>query len=136
MRGHLGLIVALAVAGCAGPPAAPTAFVPPLGVPVGRDLPLDAPMSAPRPAQTAGLVGLNAHDVEGLFGRPRFVRRDGPAQIWQYGIETCTLNLFLFRDASGLRVRHFEFRHPGADLNPVAGCDAASAALVLVQTRR
>jgi len=134
MRGRFGLVVVLALVGCAEPPPAPVASVPPVAPAAVRDIPLDAPMAMPRPVESAMLVGLNARDLEGLLGRPRFVRRDGPAQIWQYGIETCTLNLFLFREASGLRVRHVEFRHPAADLAPVASCDAAATALV--QSRR
>ena len=30
------------------------------------------------------------------LGAPEFVRRDGPAQIWQYRAENCVLDLFLY----------------------------------------
>jgi hypothetical protein len=128
------LVVVLAVAGCAVPPAGPSSSTPPSFHPAGRDLPLDAP-SAPRRRPAPALVGLDGRDIETLLGPPKFVRRDGPAQIWQYGVKTCTLNLFLFRDGQALRVRHFEFRHPGAELEPNAACDAAGTALIQAGSR-
>jgi hypothetical protein len=58
------------------------------------------------------LAGLAAADLSALLGPPGFVRRDPPAEIWQYGTETCVLDLFLYADAAGgpIRVEHFEFR--------------------------
>jgi hypothetical protein len=132
------LVVVLAVAGCVGPstgPSGPTASTPPGIQPAGRDLPLDAPGAPRRRAAPSSLVGLDDHDVRSLLGRPKFVRRDGPAQIWQYGVRTCTLNLYLFREGTAMRVRHFEFRDPGAELTPDAGCDAAGAALIQAGSR-
>jgi hypothetical protein len=76
------------------------------------------------------LVGLISRDVEGLLGRPTFVRRDGPAQIWQYGTQACTLNLFFYRDGAVLKVRHFEFRDRSADLAPAGGCDGITVSMV------
>jgi hypothetical protein len=130
------LVVVLAVAGCVGPPAGPTASTPRSFHPAGRDLPMDAPSPPRRRPDPAALIGLDGRDIETLLGRPKFVRRDGPAQIWQYGVKTCTLNLFLFSDGQALRVRHFEFRHPGAEMAPNAACDAASAALIQAGSRQ
>jgi hypothetical protein len=128
------LAVVLAVAGCVGASSVPSTSSPGF-LPVGRDLPLDSPSAPRRRANPAALVGLGDRDVETMLGRPRFVRRDGPAQIWQYGVQTCTLNLFLFRESAGLRVRHVEFRDPGAGLAPNAACDAAGAALIQAGSR-
>jgi hypothetical protein len=129
------LVVVLAVAGCAAPPAGRSAFTLPGLHPPGRDLPLDSPPLPRRRTDPAALVGLESRDVETLLGRPKFVRRDGPAQIWQYGVPTCTLNLFLFREGQALRVRHLEFRQPDADPSPDAVCSAASAALIQAGSR-
>ncbi|MBM3511939.1 MAG: hypothetical protein FJX61_17650 [Alphaproteobacteria bacterium] len=76
------------------------------------------------------LVGLLSRDVEGLLGRPAFVRRDGPAQIWQYGTQACTLNLFFYRDGAVLKVRHFEVRDRNADLATTGGCDGVPVSMV------
>ncbi|MBM3545686.1 MAG: hypothetical protein FJX54_01935 [Alphaproteobacteria bacterium] len=76
------------------------------------------------------LVGLLSRDVEGLLGRPAFVRRDGPAQIWQYGTQACTLNLFFYREGAVLRVSHYEFRDRSADLAPSGGCDGITVSMV------
>lgn len=86
--------------------------------------------AAPRPTEGPGLVGLASRDVEGMFGRPRFVRRDGPAQIWQYGTDLCTLNLFLYRDGPAFKVRHVEFRDRSADLVSSGRCEGALISMV------
>jgi hypothetical protein len=58
----------------------------------------------------AALIGLAPPEIERLFGRPQFIRRDGPAEMWQFATERCQLNLFLYNEGSRLRVRHFELR--------------------------
>ncbi|OFX09653.1 MAG: hypothetical protein A2516_07585 [Alphaproteobacteria bacterium RIFOXYD12_FULL_60_8] len=34
-----------------------------------------------------------------LLGKPLLVRREAPAQVWQYHGETCVLDFFLYQDA-------------------------------------
>lgn len=58
------------------------------------------------------LMGLTGVEIKTLLGSPGFVRRDSPAEIWQYGTDACVLDLFLYaQEKDGPhRVSHFEFR--------------------------
>jgi len=59
------------------------------------------------------LMGLAGGELLDLLGRPRFKRRDDPAEIWQYRTDACALDLFLYRAADGntFTVRHMETRN-------------------------
>jgi hypothetical protein len=132
--GRLGLLAVLAVAACAPLPSGKssviTSAVPAPTAAVWRDQPRPLPKAGPRSGEMPALVGLMSRDIEGLLGRPTFVRRDGPAQIWQYGNRACTLNLFLYRDGAVLKVRHAEFRDRNADLVSAGGCDGVTVSMV------
>jgi hypothetical protein len=81
------------------PPAEPEIPPPPPPIPV------PAPES---------LVGYYEVGLENLFGQPEFVRRDPPAELWQYHTESCVLDLFLYENESGnYLVDHIEFRETG-----------------------
>jgi hypothetical protein len=56
------------------------------------------------------LTGLSAAEVVGLFGEPDFRRTEPPAELWQYRSADCVLDLFLYKDPSGVRVVHSETR--------------------------
>lgn len=134
---RFGLVAALAFTACSPPQPVGTvapmsAALPPPAV--SRDQPGDAAKAGPKPAEAPSLVGLVSGDVEVLFGHPRFVRRDGPAQIWQYGTDACTLNLFLYRDGAAYKVRHFEFRNRSADLASAGGCDGVILSMAQPKT--
>ncbi len=60
------------------------------------------------------LDGLTAQKVEALLGAPGFKRSDEPAEIWQYRVKTCTLDLFMYEnlDSNQRSVAHFETRAP------------------------
>lgn len=55
---------------------------------------------------------LAAKDVHILLGEPSFKRSDDPAEIWQYRVATCTLDLFLYEnlDTSERSVAYYEIR--------------------------
>jgi len=124
-----------ALAGCAAAPAVPPELAVHPGAvlfPLGRPMPESGGAKA---SDAPGLIGLATVEVQGLLGHPRFVRRDGPAQLWQYGTKACTLNLFFYPEASVLKVRHFELRDRNATLAPAGGCDGGFASLVLAPAR-
>ncbi len=58
------------------------------------------------------LQDLTAKDVHTLLGEPSFKRTDGPAEIWQYRVATCTLDMFFYEnlDTSERSVAHYETR--------------------------
>jgi hypothetical protein len=77
------------------------------------------PAAVPGPPPT--LVGMSREDVTELLGPPMFRRRETPAEIWQYRTQTCTLDLFLYKDANSesYRVTHVEARGKnGAKVGP------------------
>ena len=55
---------------------------------------------------------LAAKDVHALLGEPSFKRSDDPAEIWQYRVAACTLDLFLYEnlDTSEQSVAYYEIR--------------------------
>lgn len=66
------------------------------------------------------LDGLAAAQVETLLGVPGFKRNDDPAEIWQYRVNSCTLDLFMYEtlDSSQRSVAHYEARpKPDAPIN-------------------
>ena len=72
--------------------------------------------AAPVPERTypdpATLKGASASDVVGAIGRPEFIRKDQPAEIWQYRGTDCTLDIFLYQSVTGapLKVDYIETR--------------------------
>jgi hypothetical protein len=68
--------------------------------------------------------GYQAQSLVGLIGRPDFVRRDGPAQIWQYRSNACILDLFMYGATTDKTVKHAELRGGTIGKGPSRGCFA------------
>lgn len=62
----------------------------------------------------AQLIKMTRDDLNGLLGQPDLVRRENPAEIWQYRGKNCILDLFLYNDeddaSSPYRVVYSEAR--------------------------
>ena len=56
------------------------------------------------------LIGFVASDLRQALGKPDFIRKDIGVEIWQYHVENCVLDLFLYQNEAGLRVNHSELR--------------------------
>ena len=74
---------------------------------------------------STALLGLARADVAALLGPPNILRRDPPAEMWQYQKEACVVYVFLFaaEAESDYRVRHVEVRDRRSDM-AIAGCYA------------
>jgi hypothetical protein len=60
---------------------------------------------------TAGsLLGANPAKLEQWFGKPRLVRLDEPAEVWQYRGQGCVLDVYLYPGTGGMEVSHAEAR--------------------------
>ena len=71
----------------------------------------------------ASLVGYDGMALEKLLGLPSFIRRDAPAELWQYRNETCTLDLFLYEESAGsYSVEHLEFRETALSKEAIEHC--------------
>lgn len=75
--------------------------------------PTSSPASVPAievPA-IASLTGWTEGRVVGLLGAPHFRRIDAPAELWQYRLNGCVLDLFLYPSSAGaMSVDHLETR--------------------------
>lgn len=62
------------------------------------------------------LVGLKAGVIQAKFGAPTLLRRDGPAQIWQYRSSGCIVDVFFYRTpAQDDEVTYVDLRGPKAE---------------------
>ncbi len=128
------LAAALLLAACAArPPAATLAarpVVPREQVPPNAAKP---PASAPEkpaalaPARSADIIGLGTEAVEKLLGAPEMVRRDAPAEVWQYRSEACVVDLYLYPAQAAYRVAYIEARDPSAASVAADNCFASLA---------
>lgn len=107
MRSALALALAVTVAAC-GSRRAET-----IGGPLAT-----APEAASEGRVVAAIVRADPHKLIGLeraqltefLGAPRFVRRDGPAQMWRYVGESCVLDVFMYGEDGALRARYYDVR--------------------------
>ncbi|WP_366555455.1 hypothetical protein [Aquibaculum sediminis] len=67
------------------------------------------------------LIGLPPSALAETLGQPPVLRRDRPAEIWQYRGGDCVLDVFLYEGDSGSQVVHLEARDGRA--NPLAPQD-------------
>lgn len=72
--------------------------------------PPEVPTAKISTAVPTSVLGLGPRDLEKLLGAPKLVRRDAPAEIWQYRSEACVLDVFLYQVAAGAEVKYAEAR--------------------------
>lgn len=78
------------------------------------------PADIPTPKQ---LIGLNRDEVQSLLGFPWLLKREGTAELWQYRVTSCVLDLFLLGPNPGeLKVSHVELRSRRENKPPTAAC--------------
>ena len=73
-------------------------------------------------AGSAAIVGLDGGAVRKLLGEPGLIRRETPAEVWQYRTAGCVLDVVLYDQASGPRVVYTEARTPAAEPAPTDNC--------------
>ncbi len=98
----------------AAPRAAPHA-VP--GIDVPREVSRAVARAALPPTPPVPLTGLGARirgmektAIARLLGEPSFIRRDDPAEIWQYRGERCILDIFMYKDGKSFAAAHVALR--------------------------
>ncbi len=78
------------------------------------------PVETPTPKQ---LIGLSRDEVQSLLGFPWLLKREGTAELWQYRVTSCVLDLFLLGpDPGDLKVSHVELRSRRENKQPTVGC--------------
>ncbi len=61
------------------------------------------------------LMGLDRGGVSALLGEPDLVRRENPAEIWQYVTAGCVFDVVLYDSGTRYRVTYLEARDDAAD---------------------
>jgi hypothetical protein len=88
----------------AGPPAPAAAARPPeerIATHGGMDAARLAAVAPVPEREPASLMGLVRDQIVALLGTPSLVRRDAPAEVWQYAGEKCVLDLYLYEGGDG-----------------------------------
>lgn len=79
--------------------------------------------------QPVDLVGLDGTTVQQWFGKPGLVRRDYPAEVWQYRDQACVLDVYLYPQDDRMTVAHAEVRDPQIQGDAMRSCLAKFAEL-------
>lgn len=101
-------------------PAAVKPAAPPPAQVKNANLTRGRPAEIPTPKQ---LIGLSRDEVQSLLGFPWLLKREGTAELWQYRVTSCVLDLFLLgADPADLKVSHVELRSRRENRPPTAAC--------------
>jgi hypothetical protein len=74
-----------------------------------------APVDAPMALSSASLIGMSRERIAEVFGEPRQVRRESPAEVWQYSSANCVIDIYLYHvTGGGLSVSFVEARDAAA----------------------
>ena len=74
------------------------------------------------PVHSASIMGLDGGAVRKLLGEPGLIRRETPAEVWQYKTASCVLDVVLYEQDSGSRVVYTEARTPAAEPTAADPC--------------
>ncbi len=78
-----------------------------------------------RPLAPERLMAQDAAAAESLLGQPDMVRREPPAEIWQYRTRACTVDLFFYpspNDPNRREVVYVEARDTQAEAGDAGDC--------------
>ena len=71
----------------------------------------------------SSFIGLGDAELSRTLGQPKQVRKDEPAEIWQYSGADCVVDFYLYAgDAGGLAVAYIEARNQAAESTPADRC--------------
>lgn len=72
--------------------------------------------------EPASFIGLGDADLSRALGAPKQVRKDAPAEIWQYSGADCVVDFYLYAGEAGLSVAYLEARNQAAEATPADRC--------------
>jgi hypothetical protein len=85
----------------------------------------------------SSFIGLGDAELSRTLGQPKQVRKDDPAEIWQYSGADCVVDFYLYAaDAGGLAVAYMEARNQAAEATPADRCVKSLMQSVSVETQQ
>jgi hypothetical protein len=97
----------------------------------------NAQPAAAIPKDTASFIGLDDGALSRTLGQPQQVRKDAPAEIWQYAGANCVVDFYLYTgDSGGLAVAYMEARDRAAEATPADRCVRSLLQSVSVATQQ
>ena len=70
----------------------------------------------------ASVMGLGQDALAAHLGEPRMIRREPPAEIWQYRTSDCVLDVFLYEENGATSVTYIEARDLAAAPTETRAC--------------
>lgn len=85
----------------------------------------------------SSFIGLGDAELSRALGQPKQVRKDDPAEIWQYSGADCVVDFYLYAgDAGGLAVAYMEARNQAAEATPADRCVRSLMQSVSAETQQ
>jgi len=82
-------------------------------------------------------IGLGDAELSRALGQPKQVRKDDPAEIWQYSGADCVVDFYLYAgDTGGLAVAYMEARNQAAESTPADRCVRSLMQSVSAETQQ
>lgn len=70
----------------------------------------------------SNFIGLDEHALSTALGKPQMVRKEAPAEVWQYGGADCVVDFYLYDKDGRLEVAYVEARDMRAGSAPTERC--------------
>jgi len=85
----------------------------------------------------SSFIGLDDAELSRTLGQPKQVRKDDPAEIWQYSGADCVVDFYLYAgDDGGLAVAYMEARNQAAEATPADRCVKSLMQSVSAETQQ
>jgi hypothetical protein len=78
--------------------------------------------TAPAAGRAPELIGLTRAELARLLGAPTLLRREPPAEVWQYAGAACVLHVFIYQEPGGGRVTYYEAAQRSGRSVPARDC--------------
>lgn len=73
-------------------------------------------------SDSAAFIGLGDRELSNALGKPKQVRKDAPAEIWQYGGADCVVDFYLYDSGGQMEVAFVEARDALAESASTERC--------------
>jgi hypothetical protein len=80
------------------------------------------PAAAMIDGRSNAFIGLDGQALANAFGQPQMVRKEAPAEVWQYGGADCVVDFYLYDEDGRLKVAYVEARDMQADSAATERC--------------